>query len=221
MNRKRRLAAIVISTTLVALQQGGCTQRSDEPGPPTTQEGDDHPSTRSELLDFPDARRSIFAVLPPETKAAMWQDKLDEAVRYYQADETTVEIVQTLQKLQSILSVELFTDDNEDSLAEVQQLIEEAQEVLAPDELFCILRTLEDVEECLIGPASEGVPQRESAAAAAPGDCDCNSDSGDCCCHPTLCICEVCLSSICNWSSWGCGFLWLFECDGVCVAIVI
>jgi hypothetical protein len=155
------------------------------------------PGTLAELngLELP-YRRAVFRVMEPSEQLRLWQEHL---------------------KLQ------LTRDDlTEGQLALVEWTIAEASSFFESSDREAVL---EEANERMVAEFSEeerykaraifatlgGTPAGESLAI---GGCSCNTGS-DFCGTPTS-LDEDCLEGGCDEANWGCGWLWLQDCNGEC-----
>lgn len=167
---------------------------------------DQHPD-QAELLGIENGlRAAAFADLPPEAQAALWQAKLDDVLTAY-AESGGVEI---LHHIRSLVSSELYTEDGAQLMIEIEDLVDDAAEYFAADELACIVATLENVDECLSAPPpNQRSPQQVGAF------CTCSTVSDYCPWWGT----GVCRVTSCWPLSKGCGTLLLYGCNGDCVTV--
>lgn len=154
--------------------------------------------TREEIISFDDeeVQVMIFNVIPADRKALAWREKYDEllALDTYNNQQKAF-----LRSLRGKATTSLFSNHQ---VAEAQLVFfnsrkEFGANLFSDDELRSIMIHLDNIEKAALG----------GSFCKCSGDSDwCSSpiDAGDC-------------SGPCDHgSSWGCGTLWTYPCDGRC-----
>lgn len=204
--RSRRFAPSLILISWLVCQQVACVEQSAVPQPDGSSVAENQHPERAELLGMEyGSRAAAFADLPPEAQAALWQAKLDDVLTAY-AESGGVEI---LHDIRSLVSSELYTEDGAELMIEIENLVDDAAEYFAADELACIVATLENVDECLSAPPpNQRSPQQVSI-------CTCSTVSDYC----WWWVAGVCRVTDCISLPKGCGTLLLYGCNGDCVTV--
>lgn len=156
-------------------------------------------------------QKSIFSTLPPEYQAALWQDRLAEGIE--NLDDPHQE--RLLLEIVPHLRPESYSDEAENRRlkAFLVDIGQRAGKVFGESPLFDRLTTRLGDHPC---------PERVVKTAATLPECQCTSrlsggiaGSGNDCVSLTECKAGGCIRS-----SFGCGSVWLYACDGLCTGVI-
>lgn len=173
-------------------------------------------SSLKEFLEYDfELQKAIYRSFSNEKKINFWLEKLDSVIIYMGSKEEKDHI----EKLKTIIVTQISFDSDLDSENYINQLqiIDEWLKYAREDigwsnhkihfiaYSLCISESqysqfLEDFQNSVLSPPTNA--------------CKCSLESDDC---GTLSSGGQCISSSCVQSASGCGFLWLFACDGYCM----
>lgn len=139
-----------------------------------------------------DMQREIFNEMDNDNKARLWQERIDYAI----AQETDETIITRLQQLKAMISPDIFASNAAET--PITTWVEENIPVLGFSKVKGTVTTL--------------------GGTSGPSVLSCNcSQSSDWCMSDDNGSDEGCRTRSCKSSSVGCGTIWLYGCNGLCV----
>ena len=175
-------------------------------------------------------QRAAYRAFTPEQKQALWIGKLDEIlsnVVWTQEETKHIEYMLDFVKKKLILFQEKINQEDMDEFEiEMYKWKEYAVEELGwtPELLYAIINTPQSINSNrqIIFVVSSVTKLKNGSESGSIEDCDCNASalppqsSGDW--FPCVRVIHKCnTGSGCKKTTWGCGNLWLYECNGTCV----
>jgi len=156
---------------------------------------------RAQLLMLPlDSQRIAYSKLSPASKNAVWKDKFEQVMSL----QWTPEQRQWLDELHDLIVPALFVNESNQHVNFTKNiqpdLVAEAINIF---DTLTFIQIIDRIEDVTVGiPPSTGGDTRKA---------NCNTDSWFSCDD-----CIPCMGGINCDIGGGCGFLWLWECDGIC-----
>lgn len=170
-----------------------------------------------EFLEYDfELQKAIYRSFSNEKKINFWSEKLDSVITNYIGSKEEIDHIEKL-KTSIITQVSFDSDLNSEKYIKQLKFIDDwlkyAREYIGWSNnkihfiaySLCITESqytqfIEDFQNSVLSPPTNA--------------CRCSLESDDC---GTLSSGGPCISSSCVQSASGCGFLWLFACDGYCM----
>jgi hypothetical protein len=153
-------------------------------------------------------QKALFIGMEPAMRLSLWQDRLSAAVKETSSRKQKA----VLRNISAQLDEKLFSDLNETALRKFgsfwSRYSEEAYQAFEPKSkaLDAILTRLGTGKAAAPLPTKKARPSC-TCASANNGDLR-NNDCGG--------LSNACQTGACTPTRWGCGYLWLQGCDGLC-----
>ena len=172
-------------------------------------------------------QRAAYRAFTTEQKQALWIGKIQEVLKLDWTEQETKHIEYMLDFVTENLNIfqeKINQEDRDEFEIEMYKLNEYAVEELGwkPELLYAIINTPQSInsDKQVIFVTSSAPLLKNSGES---NDCDCNSalpllEEGSSgiwfACHTLFNQCQV--GTGCEETTWGCGGLWLYKCDGLC-----
>ncbi|NLX65183.1 MAG: bacteriocin fulvocin C-related protein [Bacteroidales bacterium] len=188
---------------------------------------------RAEWLEIGniDYQRAAYRGYKPEQKQALWINKVNDVlsnIEWTQQERKHIEnLLTVIKESPKVFENSAGQEEMDKVEIELYRWTEYAKEELkwTPELLYSLIGTPEAMNsgKQLISGKKTGIRLKNGGESTQP-DCDCNSSnlsepgsSGNW--FPCVAVLHRCSTiSGCNVTSWGCGNLWLYSCNGTCVS---
>jgi len=162
------------------------------------------------------AQRNAFVLLEPSTKYKIWSDKLGRDKQYLNDEQ--IEIVDDLLQ---IINPEFFgiTDVlNSEYEIELNEWMKKAKLVFEKEQYIDTFVSLKSPSEEVNSSNFEPEPEppfiddgliKDELPIGGGISCECNTTHD-------LCVWDRCVKSTCDKSTYGCGLVWMYPCNGRC-----
>lgn len=188
-NKTEEQPATTVDTAMVEMDDDGDTDENENP----------ISEFREALAALPAKDRiQTFSGMSPEFKAAIWRNRLSDALKM----DLTEEQKGVLLKLTEQITPETYTEKGRVKYTAFLVDFKPMAMAAFKDDTVKLLTIVTQLD---------GAPQAPDTTAMPTKDCDCSVTSDLCA------INHDCKPRTCNSSSWGCGWTQLYSCDGLCI----
>lgn len=159
------------------------------------------------LLNNLDVMRNVYQSYTPNEKKLVWEDKLNQVIDLNMWNETQMNLLQELKlKVSSATFDENWSGIN-DFRAGIEVWYLSALNSFSQVQLYNMFAVPHDF-----------INADAPTGAGSTVDCECNKGSAISCVYN---IAGNCNEKKCNVEAMGCGFMWAFDCDGLCPSLGI
>lgn len=160
-------------------------------------------------VDQVDDERILFDLLTANEKAALAAEHLDFCINYYQLSQAQVAVLESIQS--QLLAVYQMADaENSAEVASIELDVNQYFSSLTEEQRQVIFHSMVVDEEGV-----QRMIANSGSDSNATTNCNCSSSSNYCSSSwgPSI-LCDK--TNKCGKTSWGCGTLWFYSCNGKC-----